>query len=235
MSPRVAAQVAAARASVSRKPGEIARPRAAQRDARRRCARRRPCCASSATSARARADPSRAARRWRRAARAAFACDAQRMREPVPQQPAARRGGAAVEQREQRRRGVAAQRRGDLEVAARRGIEREEFARGLDGERAHVRERRLAACAGVAEQRAGGADRQRRVVDAERREVVRAELLRQRARRGRGVELPRRQACAPAACRRAARARDASSGTSSSAASRRSSAPAASASALRSA
>ena len=60
---------------------------------------------------------------------------AQRMREPVPQQPAARRGGAAVEQRQQRRRRLAAQRLGDLEIAPRRGVEQQMLARGLDVER----------------------------------------------------------------------------------------------------
>ena len=49
---------------------------------------------------------------------------AQRMVQPVAQQPAAHAGGAGVEQREQRRRAARRDRLGDLEVAARRRVQR---------------------------------------------------------------------------------------------------------------
>ena len=124
---------------------------------------------------------------------------AQRMSEPVAQEAAAGRRAARVEQRKQRGRGIAAQGFRDLEVAPRRGVQSEKFARGLDGERAHVRERRLLGRGGVTQQRAGAAKTEIAVVDAERRQIVRAEMLRQRLGRGDGVELPRRQC----ACRHA--------------------------------
>ena len=118
---------------------------------------------------------------------------AQRMREPLPQHPAARRGRASVEQRQERRGGLAAQRLGDLEIAPRRVVEREEFAGRLDGQRAHVRERGLLRGGRVAEERAGGAEREVPLVDAERREVLRAEVLRQRPRGRARIELPGRE------------------------------------------
>ena len=92
------------------------------------CARRRRCAQARAVNARrARGSSRHATIAACRAARAS--CAAQRMREPVAKQPAARRRRARVEQRQQRRRGLAAQRLGDFEIAARRGIERQEFAR----------------------------------------------------------------------------------------------------------
>ena len=137
-------------------------------------------------------------------------------------------GGAGVEQREQRGRRLAAQRLGDLEVAPRRGVEREVLARALDGKRAHVRERRLLGRRGVGEQRAGGADGEVPVLGAERGEVARAEMLRERA------DAPPRHRTATPAARASARRRracgdGAPSGTSSSATSSRSSAAAVSA------
>jgi len=56
---------------------------------------------------------------------------------------------------------------GDLQVAARRRVERHERAPGLDGQRAHVRQRRLLRRACVVQQRAGRADGERDVVGAE--------------------------------------------------------------------
>ena len=117
----------------------------------------------------------------------------QRLRQPIPQQPAAGRRRARVEQRVQRRRVVAVERDGDLQVAARRRVERHEGAPGLDGQRAHVRQRRLLRRARVVQQRAGRADGERNVVGAEPREVQRAELAGHRLLRGLAVELPRGQ------------------------------------------
>ena len=129
----------------------------------------------------------------RRVARRGRRLRPQWMREPLPQQPAARRGGAGVEQRQQRRRRLAAQRGGDLEIAPRRGVELQVFARAFHAERAHVRERRGLRAGGVVEQRAGGAHGEVEILDAEGREVARAELSRQRTGCGRGVEAPGRQ------------------------------------------
>ena len=108
-------------------PGEIARPRRRERDARgdpldvRRAGelvRDRPTrCAV--------VDPGGDGG----VPRGGVLLRAQRMREPVAQQAAAGGGAAGVEQREQRGRRIAAQRLGDLEVAPRRGVEREVFAR----------------------------------------------------------------------------------------------------------
>ena len=70
-----------------------------------------------------------------------------------------------------------------------------------------MRQRRLLRRARVAQQRAGGADGERRIGDAERREILRAELPRERL-RGRGcVEVPRRAARGNGARPRSARRR----------------------------
>src|SRR6266536_4780962 len=103
------------------------------------------------------------------------------MREPVTQQPASRRRAAGVEQRQERWRGFATQRFGDFEIAPRRGIEEQMLARAFYRQRADVRERRLLRRHRIAEQRARGTHRKLAVVDTERREVQRAEVLRQYA------------------------------------------------------
>ena len=64
---------------------------------------------------------------------------AQRMMQPVPQAPAAHRRCAMVEQFEQRRPVFAAQRLGDLQVAARDRIERNEVRDRLTLQRSYVR------------------------------------------------------------------------------------------------
>ena len=118
---------------------------------------------------------------------------AKRLQQPLPQQPASRRRRARVEQRQQCRRGFAAQRGDDLEVAPCRRVEREMLARRFAFDGAYVRERRLLRRARVAEQRARRAEPEIAVVDAERREILRAEMLRERSRRRCGVEVPRRE------------------------------------------
>ena len=117
---------------------------------------------------------------------------AQRMREPVAQETAAGCRAAGIEQREERRRRLAAQGLRYLEIAPGRRIEREIFARGLDGERAHVRERRLLRGRRVAQQRARGAGPEIAILDAECGEIARTEMLRKRLDRRGGIELPRR-------------------------------------------
>ena len=172
-------------------PREIARPRRGERDARRdsldvrgpaeqrrdRAARRRVVapCGDDGVS------------------RPGFVVAAQRMQQPLPQQPASRRGRAVIEQRQQRRRRIAAQRRADLEVAARRGVELQVVARRAHGQRAHVRQFGLLRRCRVAQHGARGTEREIAVVDAERGEVARAEVPAERAGRCRRVELPRGQ------------------------------------------
>ena len=120
----------AARASVSRRPARSRGRALRKRDARRRCARRRPCARSASRQRAPRARRRRATRRCascradsaRRDRAADGAASARSSRLPT-------RGRAVVEQREQRRRRLAAQRLGDLEIAPRRGIERDERAR----------------------------------------------------------------------------------------------------------
>ncbi len=115
---------------------------------------------------------------------------AQRMQQPLAQQAAAGGGAALVEHRLQRRGVVAGKRGGDLEIAARRGIEGQERAFHLDLERAHVGERRLLRGARVRKQSARGADGERHVVGAEAREIHRAHLLGKRALRALAIEMP---------------------------------------------
>src|SRR5438552_14473731 len=100
------------------------------------------------------------------------------MGEPVAQEAAAGGRAAPVEQRKERGRGIAAQGFRDLEVASRRRVQGEKFARGFDSERAHMRERRLLRRGGITQQRAGAAKAEVAVVDAERRQIVRAEMFR---------------------------------------------------------
>ena len=85
---------------------------------------------------------------------------------------------------------MAAERLGDLEIAARRRIERDKLARGFHMERTHVVERCLLRRVRVREQRTGGTDCKRRSVGAKRFQIDRAELLRQPACRVGSVEVP---------------------------------------------
>src|SRR3989442_10122022 len=101
---------------------------------------------------------------------------AQRMMQPVPQQAAAHAGGAVVEQREKRRRGLAAQRLGELEVAPGRRVEAHVFAGAFGGYCGEVSERLALGLAGVFEQPAAGADRERQVLAAVTGEGAGAQL-----------------------------------------------------------
>ena len=163
---------------------------------------------------------------WRAAA---AACVAQRLRAASAQQAAARRSGAAVEQREQRRRGVAGQRRRDLEIAARRRVERHDTRwPSRPSARGHAR--------------APTAASRRRSRAARRRRRSQAAPRRRRKPRGPACRVASRARAAPAArsnchagerahrrhAARATQATSASSGTSSSAGPMRSSTPAAS-------
>ena len=81
---------------------------------------------------------------------------AQRPRQPLAQRAAAHAARAGVEQRQQRRRVLAAQRLRQLEVALRRRRQVDQFARALDLQRLHVRQRLALRVLGVGEQRRGG-------------------------------------------------------------------------------
>ena len=148
---------------------EIARPRRQQGDA--------PGDAADVGGAARARRPAHAARRHRPAA-------PRRRRAVPPPRPANAAGGSAsaaaadcpprwhsVEQRQQRRRRIAAT--GSRRARGCGGWPRrahQELVVSLDRERAHVRQRRPAACAATyCEQRAGGADRVLGLVDAERR------------------------------------------------------------------
>ena len=172
-------------------PGEVARARAAQRDARHDALDvDRPAQAFRQPSH----DGAVASQRIDRVVtRRSLRLVAQRLREPLAQQPAAGNRRACVEQRAQRRCRVAAERLRDLEVAPRRRIESDELAGGFDVQRADMLERCQLRGIRVREQRAGRADRQRRAFDAETVQVQRSHLLRQRARGACGIEMPRRK------------------------------------------
>ena len=88
--------------------------------------------------------------------------------QPPAQQPAPHRSSRAVHDRGKRRRVVARQRVGDLEVAARRGVEDQCVVMTLEAHRGHVRERAALRIAGVDDQRAGCADRERMILELER-------------------------------------------------------------------
>src|SRR5207244_9838823 len=95
---------------------------------------------------------------------------------------------------EKRRGGLAAQRFGELEVAAGSRVEAHVFAGALGGHRRHMRERLALRLAGVVEQRAAGADRERQVLAAVTREAGAGELFQKAALAALDVEVPRRQA-----------------------------------------
>src|SRR6185437_13610856 len=83
---------------------------------------------------------------------------------------------------------------GDLEVAPRGPVHRDELALALDAQARHVRERRLLRLAAVREERARGADRRVHALAAVAREVRGPELAREVAARGGRIELPRIEA-----------------------------------------
>ncbi len=116
----------------------------------------------------------------------------QRMGQPFAHQPAAGSARAGVEQREQGGLGLAAQRRHDLQVAPRGGIEAELVARIFVDERTHVLQCRLLRGRRIAEQGARSAEAGVQPVRAEAGEVARSEMPCQCIRRGPGVEMPGR-------------------------------------------
>ena len=125
-----------------------------------------------------------------RVARARGGGIAQRMVEPVAQAPAAHAGGAAVELAEQRRAVVAAQGLADLQVAARRGVERDEVRLGLEPQGRDVREARALRLLRIGEQGGAGGEHARRVLDAEGLQRRGAELLAQQRRASLRIEVP---------------------------------------------
>src|SRR5688572_16987891 len=99
------------------------------------------------------------------------------MVQPVAQEPAAHAGRAFIEQREEGRRGFAAQCLGELEIAARRGVEPDELAGALGADRSDMRERLALGARRVLKERATRPDRERHVFAAVARERGGAELL----------------------------------------------------------
>jgi len=110
--------------------------------------------------------------------------------QPVAQPPAAHAGGAAVELAEQRRSVVAAQRLADLEIAARRGVERHVVGLGLEAQRRDVREARALRLLRIGQQRGAGGEHARRLLDAEGLQRRRLQLFAQQCRATLRVEVP---------------------------------------------
>ena len=88
--------------------------------------------------------------------------------QPSAQQPAAHRGRGAIHDRGEGRGVVARKRVGDLEVAARDGVEEQGVVVPLEAQRRHVRQLAALRVAGVDDQRAGRTDREGAVFDLER-------------------------------------------------------------------
>ncbi len=124
------------------------------------------------------------------------------MVQPVAQQPAAHRGGAGIEQREQRRRFAAAQRLGQFEIAARGGVQANEFGFVFDRDALHMTQRLALRAGRIVQQRAGRAECCAQRAAAERIETGDAQLLAQATRAGILVEVPLGQAGARARVRR---------------------------------
>ena len=175
-----AARSAGSAASVSRKPGEIARARGAQARCAPRCARRRRCGAGASRERRGTPRRREQVRRSRRAARQR----ASRRRSGCVSQWRSSRLPAAVAHASSSDSSVGAGSPLSVAVISRLRRVAGSSARYSPGRStasvAHVRERGLLRRARVATQRAGGAKRERHVVGAERGEVQRAELACQR-------------------------------------------------------
>ena len=175
-------------------PGEVARPRAAQGDARRDAldvgdgleplAHRLPGAVTGlAEQLRDGGVPLRR-----------LVAIGQRMMQAMTQPAGAHAGRAGVEQRQQRRRRLAAQRFGNFQIAPRGGVEAKVSPFVLDGQAGDVRQRLHLRRARVGVERAGGADGERREIGAEAGQVAGAEVLGQLPGGGPAVELPVRQA-----------------------------------------
>ncbi len=130
-------------------------------------------------------------RRDRVVPRAQHAAVAQRPVQPAPQQAPAHRRHRGIEHPEQGRAGVAVHPGIEFEVAARGRVHRDRAIAGFHGDGRQVRQPLLLCLLDIAQQRAGGSDGQRLVVDAEAAQVVDAEELQQLATAAVGVEQPR--------------------------------------------
>ena len=122
---------------------------------------------------------------------------AQRPVQPAPQQAPAHRGDGGIEHAQQGVAAVAVDPRVQLQVAAGGRVHRDRIAGGFHRDRGQVRQLLLLGLLDIAEQGAGGGDRQRQVLDAETGQVVHAEKAQQLAPAAVGIEQPRR---APAHC-----------------------------------
>ncbi len=80
----------------------------------------------------------------------------------------------------------------EFEIAPRRRVECDGFVRAFGCQPRQMRQRGLLRFADIAEQCTGRGDRERQVVDAETRQIARAEELVELALRGLGIEMPRR-------------------------------------------
>jgi hypothetical protein len=116
------------------------------------------------------------------------------MVQPVAQQARTHRGAAVVQQREQRRRFLAADGLGQFQIAAGGGIEADEFIFRFGGQRAHVLQAAALRRLGVAQQRAGRAERGAQAIGAEAGQRGHAQLVQQRLVAADHVEVPVRHA-----------------------------------------
>ena len=131
-------------------------------------------------------------RRDRAVARAQGFPLAQRPPHPATQLPRAHRRRRAVDDADERRVLAPRETGVELEVAPRGGIHHECLVARLAHERSQVGQGAFLRVPRVLQQRARRADRERQVLAAESREVLRAELRRERAARGVGQEMPGR-------------------------------------------
>ena len=168
---------------------QVARPRRAQRDAREDAF-------EVAEPAEGLAQRLVRARVQQRAdgvmALAEHAPVAQRAVQPAPQQAAAHRADARVEDAEQRVLDASVDAAVEFEMPARRGVQRDAVVGRLERDRGQVRQALLLRLLDVGEQRAGGGDGQRLVLEAEAAEVVQAEEPEQLAPRAVRIEQPGR-------------------------------------------
>ena len=119
---------------------------------------------------------------------------ANRTGQPAAQEPASHRRRRAVHDRGEGRGVVARQRVGDLEIAARDGVQDQSFVMSFEANRGHVRQCAALRVPGVDDQRPGRTGRKRAVLELERREIVGAELLDEDAPGRRRIEVPGRDA-----------------------------------------
>jgi hypothetical protein len=102
------------------------------------------------------------------------------MVQPVAQQARTHRRAAVVEQREQGRRFLAADGLGQFQVAARGRVQADEFVFGFVARLLHVLQAAALGRLGIAQQRAGRAERGAQAVGAEAGQGGHAQLVEQR-------------------------------------------------------